>query len=99
MTVRMADGRDFSELTMEEKRFFRTLETLVQVNILEFEGALTWVHEGVEHNELGTLRQAILSDLWKEHGHPQAWLWILHADRQGYDYVGPITCSPNGPST
>ena len=96
MELSIAGGKDFSGLTMEQKKGFRVAETLMRVNIMAFEGAMTWRHEEVDYNQHGTLRQALSSDLWKEHGHPYAELWILHADRQGYDYIGPVTYLPDG---
>ena len=58
---------------------------------LDYEGAIVWEHDGISYEQLGTLRQALSNDLWKQHGYPYAELWLLHADRRGYDFVGPVT--------
>ena len=65
--------------------------TFVQMNYIECEGGLVWIHDEVVYNHHGTLRQALTNNLWKLHGYPYAELWILRADRSGYDFVGPVT--------
>ena len=63
----------------------------VKMNYIDYEGAIVWEHDGISYEQLGTLRQALLNDLWKQHGYPYAELWLLRTDGGGYDFVGPAT--------
>ena len=90
------DGRSFEELNDHEKKCASNWATLINAKVWEYEGALTWWHEGVHRQDSGTLKNAANSVLWKDDGWPPAGIWVLHADRQGYDFWGTLQAFSTG---
>ena len=90
-SMRLADGCDFESLSPMAKKYVAQMQFMMQHGFADCEGALTWFHEGEHQQENGTLKSVPNSELWKEHGNPPAGLWVLHKDRQGYDFVATVT--------